>query len=163
MSCVLLLLAPDREADDAITVALDATAQTETALHVTYIIDPEVTERVHRTVGRKGWVGETACGELCASIQDAYEQRGRELLEAVETAARKQGRPCTTRVVTGPFVETALEVIAAVDAERAVVARRPGYRLRQLVRSSDVDAITKAAACPVVVVEPASTSSRPEP
>lgn len=153
MSAVLLLLAPDRQSPIAIERAVQAAVRTESTLHVAYIIDPAAAERVQRTVGERGFVGEAQCEQLCATIQDEFAERGRDALREVADAARTRGRTSEGIVLVGAFIETALARIRDLEATEVIVARRPGSRLRRLFRGSDLEALQSVAPCPLTIVE----------
>ncbi len=155
MSTVLLLLAPDRHSPAALAEALDLAVQSDAELCAVYIIDPDAAARVSTTVGQTGFVPETTCEALCASIQDSYEQRGREVLAVVEAAALARGRVVSRTIATGSFVDIALGHIAQAQPTHVLVARRPGSRLRRFVRGSDVDALQDCAPCPIIVFDAA--------
>lgn len=163
MSVVLLLVAPDRLSPAAAARAVDLAVEHDAGVHAVYIIDPEAMERVHRAVGRTGFVGEATCEELTASIQAGCEERGRKALADVETKARAGARAYSCAVVTGPFVHHALECIARTQPVQVVVARRPGSKLRRMVRGSDVDALQASVACPVVILEATETIRTNDP
>lgn len=154
MSTVLLLLAPDRYTLEATTRAAEAAARAEVGLRVVYVIDPTEAERVQQKVREAGFMGESACEELRENLREEYTAQGQEAINEVQAVAQRAGCTCTGSVLCGPFVEIALDQIAQAEAAQVVVARRPGSRLRRLVRGSDLEALQQATACPITIVEP---------
>lgn len=107
------ILLPTDGSEDARRAAAHAialAAREDATLQVVFVVDTRE-------------LGEPALSSIEVLI-DEYEDRGREVLDEIEAAARKQSVPVETRCCHGTPAEEILSMAEAVDADLIVVGER---------------------------------------
>jgi hypothetical protein len=116
---VLLLCTTTRACPEAEAVAIERARRASARLHAAFILDPELLSATASRMARAGFGGTEGEG-----LAEAYRERARERLAAIEAKALEQGLEVRVEVREGSLPAQSAALVEALDPLRVVCARK---------------------------------------
>ncbi len=133
----------------------DAAARAQLAMNLARAMGAHVTALY---VLDERFVGDPDAGLVREGVSTQLTQEGERVLQRVVTLAEETPVDCTTRMESGPVVETIIKVAKEIDADAIVVGSHRQTWLGRLLGGSVAEAILRGAHCAVLAVPPGEST-----
>lgn len=138
MKKILLLISQERDKDEALSRALEASENSPgTELRAVYVLDERFGRKYESLLSESTFVADKPGEDVCRALNEEYRTRAEKTLKTVETRCAELRVPCRAELRAGDYYDVAREICREWGPDLLVVSERQNSFFARVVGLSE--------------------------